>query len=348
MDKKNTFLLFYYLLVSNILFAKSNFTRTEDTNPLEIVSITRNLDETTDADEVSFTITFNQAIKGVLDSDFLISGTSATISTSTNFRLSDLDSNTNKLNALTAELNSLNTQLSAAIASHEANKASILKSINEELLIIVQLETEANNVLATDPSKEVEARQMLTILAQLKTNLLNQKTAIENSESDAVKRLKELVTAKQVEVNNQQGILETFKSDATNATITISGGNLADLDGIITLSINPTNTIQSYTNLSLSNIIPTGVNENTYTIKNSDLSNPLINSLSKEVKVIQNQNQLTIKSPFQIDSIEILDYTGSKVFTTTSTKFTTYLASGVYILKLDTNKGFVFKRFLKQ
>ena len=93
------------------------------------------------------------------------------------------------------------------------------------------------------------------------------------------------VNAADFQVSGATAVLAVAQVGATNAyDVTASGGNLANLDATVTVSFANSQNIQDTSGNSLSNTTPTGDNDNTFVVDNTnpDTTAPLVDSITRQ------------------------------------------------------------------
>ncbi|HAS39923.1 MAG TPA: hypothetical protein DCS93_05560, partial [Microscillaceae bacterium] len=127
------------------------------------------------------------------------------------------------------------------------------------------------------------------------------------------------------EVSGTTASIIVASASATSYEVTISGGDLTNLNGTVTLSFRSTQDITDRFNNALVNTTPTGTNENTYTLDNTA---PTVTSFTRKTPNTQrtNADQVTFLATFSEDvtGVDLADFaaTGPTGATITVTQLT--------------------------
>lgn len=145
-------------------------------------------------------------------------------------------------------------------------------------------------------------------------------------------------------------VLPTYADDDTYTWSVTNGTGSASINtaGLLTAATNGTVTVTATTNdasgvtgstvITISNQSSVGINEKTNISSLSIYPNPV-------------NSQLTINSNAKIETIEIIDIMGKTIKTITSSSNTidvSHLTRGVYFLQMQTAKGLVSTKFIKE
>jgi hypothetical protein len=270
--------------------------------PPSLVSITRYSPTSlqTSDDALAWEVTFSGPMSNLDISDFQVNGTTAALALEQgNLVALEADKATKQ-----AELDALNTQLASAIKSHEDNLAAQLAEIDRQLGIIAGLKADAEHMLATQPEKEAEARNMLRILEDLRVKLEQQKATLLAEEPESVTTLRDAVAAKEAEIAAIQAQIDPL---LTTFRVTATGGDLADLTGLVTLTISGSNNLADADGTPLASTTATGTNDNSFQLLNDPQLYVIEQTSANEIIVSsETQAQSFIAQPGKLTHIEVV------------------------------------------
>ncbi|GGK59728.1 Ig-like domain-containing protein [Amphritea balenae] len=231
----------------------------------------------TDADTVSWRITFSEAVSNVDVTDFAVAGTSATPS------LSSSNTSVYTISLSGGDLTNLNDTVTLSISGSQ----NIQDSSGNPLTNTAATGTNNNSFIIENDTS-----------APTITSIERRTPATSPTDADSVSwRITFSEAVNNVDITDfaVTGTSATSSLSSTNTsiyTISLSGGDLANLNDTITLSITGSQNIQDSSGNALTNTAATGTNNNSFIIAN-DTSSPT-------VQINNAPNSLSTMEPFEI------------------------------------------------
>ena len=233
-----------------------------DTTAPRVDSIARRTPSTssTAADSLTWRVTFNEAVRNVDVADFEVTGTTAILAVSQVGSTNSYD-----ITASGGDLAGLNATVTLRFAGNQDIEDTSGNALSNTT------PTGTNNDSFTvdnpvTPPPDTTAPQVDSIVRQVSTPTDADILIWRVTFSEAVQN----VDATDFEVDGTTAILAVSQVGSTNSyDITASGGNLANLDGTVTLRFASGHNIQDTSGNRLTNTTPTGTDDNTFVVDNT-------------------------------------------------------------------------------
>jgi len=234
-----------------------------DNSEVELIRITRNqpTTTTTNADSLSWTVEFNEPVRPLAVSDFQVTGTTATLA------IAAISERIYTATLSGGDLANLNGTVTLNVARNNNIVDSVgnfllntTPEITNENTFNVQNDTTLPTLVSierTSPTGEVTASNTLT-------------WTFEFSEPVTAPALTDFtVTGTSATVTYIGDESASSSGTATRFGVRISGGDLAELDGEVSITLNATNQVRDGNENALANSSPSGTNQNTYLLDNT-------------------------------------------------------------------------------
>ena len=242
---------------------------TADTTAPTVTSIERQAPaaEATKADSLTWRVTFSEAVANVDTGDFTVSGTTATVTAVS--EVADVDH-------------------AWDVTASGGNLAALTATVTLGFANGQDIEDTAGTALANlTPTGTNEASYAVDNSAPAVTSIARQAPAAEATKADSLiwrvtfDEHVANVDAADFAVSGTTATV-TAVDEVTASTVydvTVSGGDLADLNGTVTLGFASGQNIQDAANNALANLTPTGTNEASYAVDNSA---PAVTSIARQ------------------------------------------------------------------
>ena len=286
-----------------------------DTTAPTVTSIVRQTPASspTNANSLTWRVTFSEAVSNVDATDFAVSGTTATLTVAA-------------VSGVTGAYD---------VTASGGNLADLSATVTLSFAAGQNIQDAANNTLTnTAPTGTNDHTYVLDNTVPTVTSIVRQIPASSPTNANS---LTWRVTFSEA-VSNVDAT--DFAVSGTTATLTVaavsgvtgaydvtaSGGNLADLSATVTLSFAAGQNIQDAANNTLTNTAPTGTNDHTYVLDNTV---PTVTSIVRQIPASSptNANSLTWRVTFS-EAVSNVDATDFAVSGTTAT-LTVAAVSGV-------------------
>jgi predicted secreted protein len=239
-----------------------------DTTAPRVTSITRQspTSSPTNANSLTWEIQFSEDVNNVSNFDFELSGTTASVSTisatGSRYRVTASGGNLADLNG-TVTLSFRNSQNINDDANNDLSYTTPTGT-NDNFYVVVNDNTapRVTSITRQNPTTSPTSANSLTWEIQFSEDVNN----VTSSGSD-------------FEISGTTASLSVNRINDDRYRVTASGGNLADLNGTVTLSFASNQNIDDDANNDLSNTTPTGTNDNFYVVVNDNTA-PTVISVS--------------------------------------------------------------------
>ena len=253
---------------------------TGDTTPPRVTSITRQTPSSspTNADELTWRVTFNEAVQNVNPADFVTSGNGspdlwALVTQATRV------GNTNAYDVTVSG--------DAPILQGVGNLDVFNGTVTLEFASGQDIEDSSGNSLSnTTPTGTNHNSFLVDNTAPRVTSITRQTPSSSPTNADVLRwrvtfnEAVQNVDAADFQVSGATATLLVAQVGATNAyNVTATAGNLANLDGTVTLSFANNQNIEDTSGNGLSNTTPTGTNDNTFEMDNIA---PRVSSITRQ------------------------------------------------------------------
>ena len=230
----------------------------------------------TNEDSLTWQVTFSEAVSNVTASDFEVTGTTATLAVTGSGTTYDVTASGGDLAGLTATV-TLTFASGQDIEDAAANDLTntVPAGTNEDDYVVDNTAPRVASIVRDDPSSSPTNEDSLTWQVTF---------------SEAVSN----VTASDFEVTGTTATLAVTGS-GTTYEVTASGGNLAALDGTVTLAFASGQNIEDAAGNALTATTPAGTNENDYVVDNTA---PRVDSIERLQSSPTHEDRLTWRVTF--------------------------------------------------
>ncbi len=292
-----------------------------DTTAPRVTSITRQTPSTspTDADSLTWRVTFDEAVQNVDVADFTVTGTTAILAVSQVGSTNAYD-----ITASGGNLAGLNATVTLSFASGQ----NIQDTSGNALSNTTPTGVNDNSFVVANPTNPVPPPTDTT--APRVDSIARRTPSTSSTAADSLtwrvtfNEAVQNVDANDFDIDGTTATLGVAQVSGTNSyDITASGGDLAGLNATVTLRFAGNQDIEDTSGNALSNTTPTGTNNDSFTVDNPvtpppDTTAPQVDSIVRQVSTPTDADILIWRVTFS-EAVQNVDATDFRVAGTTAT-----------------------------